>query len=114
MSTLDELAPLEVGSESLGLSLADPTATLQAFRAININVDYSGAGDDGVQFPLELRITGPSPSSFEQHFFRRTAPSQLSFTPKEGGPYLVLLREVAHNRRKGKLVLEVAGERVDS
>lgn len=112
MSILDELAPLYVGSESLKLSLAEPNTEARAFRSVTVLVDYSGAGEDGVQLPLELRVTGPSAESYVQRFFRRTAPSELSFTPKEGGSFLVLLREVAHNRRRGKLVVQVAGERI--
>ena len=110
---LDELAPMYVGSEALSLSLSDPLTPLRAFVPVDIDVDYTGAGDDGVVLPLEMLVTGPSPQSFSRQVFRRTAPSVITFTPYEGGTFLVLLREVGHNKLRGKLILTVAGERLD-
>jgi hypothetical protein len=109
--TADELAPMYVGSEALSLSLADPLATLRAFSPIEVAVDYSGAGDGGVALPLEMLVTGPSSTSFVRKVFWRTTPSLLTFTPQEGGNFLVLLREVGHNKLRGKLAIVVEGER---
>jgi hypothetical protein len=110
VSTLEELAPMYVGAEALALSV-DPNATLQAFTAIDISVDYSGADPLGVRLPLELLITSPSPTNFRRRQFLRSAPDVISFTPQEGGRFLVVLREVGHNRLLGKLSLVVEGDR---
>jgi len=110
--TLDELAPMTVGATALTLSLADAVTTPLAFRAVDISVDYTGAGSDGVALPLEMIVTGPSAQSFYRHVFRRSVPSTITFTPREGGEFHVLLREVGHNRLRGKLRVAVAGDRV--
>lgn len=112
-SILDELAPMYVGSEALKLSLTDPLAPLRAFAVVDMQVDYSGAGDEGVVLPLEMLVTGPSPTSFQRQVFRRSAPSTITFTPSEGGAFLVLLREVGHNKLRGKLTMTISGERSD-
>ena len=111
-SSLDQLCPMYVGSEALGLSLADPAATRRAFNSISVNVDYSGAGSEGVRFPLELLIKGPSVSNFRRHIYRRTTPPSFSFKPIEGGQHLVVLREVGHNRLIGKLAIAVDGDQL--
>jgi hypothetical protein len=107
---LDELAPMFVGSEALTLTLSDPSSTRRAFNSISVLVDYTGAGDDGVRLPMELLITGPSPSSFRRHNYRRTAPPSFAFTPIEGGRHMVVLREIGHNRLLGKLEIVVEGD----
>lgn len=110
---LDDLAPMLVGSESLALTYTDASAERRAFYPVDLDVDYAGAGDDGVRLPLELLVQGPSSTSFYRHIFSRFVPSQVSFAPKEGGQFLVLLREVGHNRLLGRIVVEIEGEQAD-
>ena len=106
---LDAICPMSVGAPAIVLSLVEPLVAPRAFRPIDIAVSFAGAGGEGVALPLEFTVVGPSPTSFIRHYFRRSAPSVVTFTPREGGLFLVRLREGAHNRLYGTLRLDVAG-----
>jgi len=110
MSQLDEICPMYVGSEALKLTLSDPLVPARAYRAVDIDVDYAGASELGVRLPLELLVVGPTAQSFRRHVYRRVAPSVVTFTPHEGGAFLVLLREVGHNKLRGRLSIQVEGD----
>jgi hypothetical protein len=114
MSILDEICPLTVKAEAISLQLANPLVPARAFRAIDIAASYTKTSPEGVRLPLELLITGPSPKSFQRHFFRRSVPSIVTFTPKEGGLFNVVLREVGHNLWTGSLSITVAGEQLSA
>jgi len=108
MDALAELCPMFVGSKAITLSLQDPLSTLRAFSPVFIDVDYSGAGDVGVRLPLELMVT--SKGTFTRTYYRRVLPDEIVITPKEGGPHLVVLREMGHHRLLGRLTFEVSGD----
>ena len=110
MSLRDDLAPDYLGEDRIDLSLA--TSAPRAFAPVDIDVDYSRTLPDYVVLPLEMIVRAPSDANFERKYFRRVAPSVLSFTAKEGGKHLVLLRETAHNHWLGKIEIDVAGERL--
>lgn len=109
---LDALCPMSVGAAVLRLSLVEPLVPLRAFRPIDIAVSFADVGAEGVALPLEFTVVGPSEMSFVRQYYRRSAPSVVTFTPREGGAFLVRLREAAHNRLYGTLKLDVAGARI--
>lgn len=98
------------GEEVLKISFADPLVKARALTALELAIDYAGADPRGIVRPLEFRVTGPSAGSFERRFYRRTTPTSIFWTPREGGRHLVTIREVAHNRWWGRLVVVVAGD----
>jgi len=109
-SLVDEISPSYVGAELIGLSTAEPSVTSRSFNAVLLDVDYSDTDEiGGVVLPIEMTVTPPSPSGFQRQIFRLLTPSQIAFTPQEGGPHLVLLREVGHNRVYGTIQLAVLG-----
>lgn len=111
---LDELSPAYYGEQRLRLTLSDPEQRLQAFTPVVIAVDYSAALPAGIVLPLEFTVTGPSSSSAVHKTFRRFAPAELAFVPREGGSFLVKLSEADHNLWYGVLVIEITGDRVQA
>lgn len=111
MSLLDEICPSYVGEDRLRLTLADAHDPLIAFRPVLINVDYSRALPEGIMLPLELTVTAPSEVNSTRMLFRRFAPQQVAFTPREGGSFLVRVAELFHNKWWGTLVLDINGDR---
>lgn len=113
-SLLEELSPGYYGEPRLRLTLSQPSQRLQAFTPVVVAVDYGAALPEGVVLPLEFTVTGPSASSAVRKTFRRFAPGELAFVPREGGSFLVRLCEVDHDLYFGVLVLEIAGDRVSA
>lgn len=109
-NAIDELSPTYVGEKRIKLQLAVDSLNPRAMSAISIDVDYSACEPEGLVPPLELLITAPTPSDFKRVMFNRTAPSLLTFKPREGGRYVVRFGEVGHNRWFGYIEITVAGE----
>lgn len=107
---IDELSPLSVGSERIALSPTDPLTPPRAFTPYSISVDLALCDPQGVVLPLEMIVTSPSRS--KRTLFRRLVPVELTIHPDEGGQWIVVLREVAHNRWWGRLALDVDGDRL--
>lgn len=115
MSVVDEISPSYYGEDRIGLSLIEAQArsVLVAFQPVIIDVDYSACDPQGVVLPLELTITSESGSIvYQRKVFRRLAPSQVTFVPREGGEHLVRLAEQHHNRWFGRLHLAIQGSLV--
>jgi hypothetical protein len=108
--SLDEIAPSYIGEDRLDLSLDPSIVTPSAFVPLLVNVSYGRCVPQGVMLPLIFEAQGPSPESYVRRVFMRAAPSSVIFTPREGGPHLVTLREAAHNRWWGRLRLSIEGE----
>lgn len=107
---IDLLVPANVGAANIKLKIARPFDPRRAFHAIDLDVELlADALTSGLSLPLEMTVTAPS-GKLTRNIFRRVVPSQISFTPQEGGQHLVRLREDAHNLWWGALVIEVAGE----
>jgi len=112
MSTsLDEICPRCIGEDRLVLQL-QTMGVVRAFTQTAISVDYSATAPEGVVLPLELLIQGPSPQSYARRVFMRSRPTTLIFTPREGGSHLITLREFAHNKWWGRLVVDVEGQQL--
>jgi len=109
-SLADELCSMTVGAAGFVLALSDARITQRARTAVSVTVNYDACEPEDAVLPLELIITGPSPSSFKRRIFRRALPSAFDFTPVEGGTHQVMLRETWHNRWIGVLSVNVAGE----
>jgi hypothetical protein len=109
---IDDLSPRYYGEDRIRLTLTDPDQLLQVFRPVLITVDYSRCLPAGVVLPLEFSVTGPGNVQTERHVSTRFAPSTLVFVPKEGGSHLVRLGEAFHNLWWGRLVVDIAGDRL--
>lgn len=107
---IDELSPLSVGSERIALAPADPLTPARAFSPFSVAVDYALCDPEGVVLPLEMVVTSPSKST--RTLFRRVVPTELTIHPDEGGPWIVVLREHAHNLWWGRLAIDVDGDRL--
>ena len=108
-SLIEELSPSYIREKRFDLTL-EPNAKPRANNSLLVNVSYARALPEGVMLPLVLEIQGTSSKSYQRREFTRTAPTAIIFSPREGGPHLVTLREAAHNRWFGALRLDVEGE----
>lgn len=111
MATQDEICPGDIGDSLLRLTLADSAAPRRPQEPIELLVDYARADAlGGVVLPLECIISGPS-GHLERRIFTVAAPVSLMLTPTESGTYVVLLREMAHNKWVGTLRVVVDGKK---
>lgn len=111
-SFLDEISPRNYGEDRLRLQLSAPNQVLRAFEPIILSVDYSRALPEGIVLPLEFAVTAPSDVNSVRKVYRRFAPTELTFTPREGGSHLIRISELWHNYWWGRLTLEIAGDRL--
>lgn len=113
-SALEEISPSYVREKRIDLTLDETTVKVRAFQQALLNVAYDRALPEGVMLPLVLEIQGSSPQSYQRREYTQVPPTAIIFTPREGGPHLVVLREVAHNRWWGSLNLDVEGELLEA
>jgi len=113
MASIDDLAPSYIREKRIDLTLDPSNPVVRAGRPVLIGVSYARALPAGIMLPLVLEIQGPSPGGYQRREFTRTVPAGVIFTPREGGPHLVTLREAAHNRWWGSLTLDIEGELID-
>jgi hypothetical protein len=111
--SLEELSPRTLREDKLDLQLDPSVITPRAFSSVLVNVSYERTLPEGVCLPLIFEAQGPSAGSYVKRIFTRHVPSSVVFTPAEGGPHLVTVREAAHNYWWGKLNLTVEGEQLD-
>lgn len=110
MAVVDEISPSTYGEDRIDLTLSQATPAPRAFEGVIVNVGYDRCAPEGVVLPLELTIVGPSgAATYQRRVFRRFAPQDIAFTPREGGQHLVRLGEAHHNRWFGSLELNVEG-----
>jgi hypothetical protein len=110
MAVVDEVSPVTYGQDLIRLTLSQQTLTVRAFGACLIDVDYSLTLPAGIVLPLEFTVSSSAgAATYQRRVFRRLAPQQISFLPREGGPHLVRLAESHHNRWFGSLLIEVDG-----
>jgi len=111
VAKLEDVCPSYVGARLIDLQLVKALETPLARLPVLIRIaTLEEASTIGLMLPLELRVTAPSPSGFIRHVFTRIVPTQFAITPREGGNHLVSLRELAHNRWCGSLVIAVRGD----
>ena len=108
---IDDLSPATIGEDKITLSVDASTDPPTALKAVQIDVDYSAAAPFGIELPLDMIVQGPTEDCYIERTFRRFVPNTLSFVPLAAGEYLVVLREVAHNRWVGRLRFTVVGDR---
>lgn len=107
---LELLAPSTLHQPAITLQLARPRDLKRAFFAIGVAVSVDASlAPGGLVLPIEELITGPR-GIFRRAVHRLTVPVLVTFTPREGGLYQVLLREVAHDRHFGTLAIQVDGD----
>lgn len=110
----DEISPRYLREDRIDLELDSSNPAPAAFQSLLINVSYARTLPQHVMLPLILEVSGPSSDSYQRREFTRAPPATLVITPREGGPHVIVLREVAHNRWFGRLSVQVAGERLEA
>lgn len=102
----------DVGRQEILLQLARPLDVRRAHRSIELLVQPSATAlKSGVVLPVEVIIQAPSARFFERRIFERSFPSALSFTPRQGGKFLITVAECGHNFFWGSLAFDVTGDR---
>jgi hypothetical protein len=108
-SFVDIIAPDTIGSNLIVLSLSTDTPVAREGQACLIDVDYSACDPAGASLPLVLTFTGPDGIRLVHRVFTRAKPRTFEVEPIQGGPHLVRIGEMFHNRSWGSLVLTVEG-----
>jgi len=110
----DEVSPAYLREDRIQVTLDTSITEVEASVSCLLNVDYSACDPQGVVLPLIFEVRGPSDSSYQRREFKTRAPTSIVFTPREGGPHSVTLREAAHNRWFGSLHLDVVGDELEA
>jgi len=111
MATVDDVSPAYYGEDRIAVTL-DKDSQTQALKPVQVMFDYSAAEPQGVVIPLEL-IFQPAfgkGDGFIRRIFRNQKPTTAVFTPQGEGDWLVLIREIGHNRWQGRLVITIEGD----
>jgi len=114
-ATLDILSPTYVKADRITLTVDEGSEPLQPFKPITINIDYGDADPSGIACPIETILQpggskGGAAYGYRYKVHRRTPPDSWTFTVPSAGTYLVLVREIHHNRWQGRLVITVEGD----
>jgi hypothetical protein len=115
-ATLDSLSPYYIGADKIAVSL-DQSSILRTFQPITLNFDYSQTGINGIILPIEVVVQpafypgGPA-AGFKSKLFKKSRPESFTFTPPSAGQYLVLIRELFHNKWQGRIVLNISGDNI--
>jgi hypothetical protein len=111
---IDEMSPSYIREKRVDLTLDASVSKVRAFQPALLNISYERVKPEGMMLPLVLEVQGPSAQSYQRREFTKTLPVAFIFTPREGGPHLVTLREVGHNRWWGSLTLDAEGELLEA
>lgn len=114
MSSVDRIIAGDVGEELFDLRVTSHPrgAVIATFETVVVAVDYARAGAVGPVLPLEVLVTTLADRrAHERARHVSVAPSQVILRPTEAGEWLVVVREIAHNRWWGALRLSVVGSR---
>jgi len=120
-TTIDKISPFDLGEDKFDLELNSSSQTL-AGLPVWIDIGYTQVPQSGLVFPLELIVQpafgdGGVEGGYIREKYTRTAPSSYMFIPPSAGRYLIVLKELFHNRWQGRLVVTVSGDefsRVDT
>ena len=111
---LDLLNPVYLKEDRIGVQVEQGNRLL-ALQPITVEFDYSAADPVGVELPMEVVVApgfgqGGEGDGYRSKVFRRSVPTSYTFTVPGAGQYLVMIREISHNRWWGRLVIEVGGD----
>ena len=113
MALPEVLSPDTIGEALIRVTLAVSGALLLANQPIQIAIDYSQCLPSGVVLPIVISVSSAfSQTSYVKKVFTRSAPTAFAFTPKEGGPHVITVREAFHNYWTGVLKITVGGDRL--
>lgn len=98
----------DYGEDKIGVQLE---GRARVGQAVVLLLDYSDA-PGGVLTPLVATVVPPDAELEVRREVFRTAPACLTFVPRQAGRHLVTIRESAHNRWQGRIVVDVAGDQL--
>lgn len=111
---IDTISPDFMAAKRITVSVNKDCEPLMAFKRIVIDIDYTATEPEGVVLPLELIVQpgfgggGPA-NGYRRKVFKYTAPESYTFTVPSSGDYLILVREIFHNKWQGSTVITVGG-----
>ena len=109
MPAEDELSPSYIGEKLITIARSDDAVgVVKARDRVTLTLDLTQCEPGGVEWPLKLTVSGPSASSYRTKLIRRPT-TGIVVTPSEGGPHLVTVSELAHDRWWGSIKLDVQG-----
>jgi hypothetical protein len=95
----------------IALSLR-PGSLSRVNHPCTIKIDTAQAKEHGITLPV-LVIVQPrfgDGAEYQELEYDTFLPGSFSFVPRKAGSYLVLIKEVFHNRWQGRLTVEIAGD----
>jgi multidrug efflux pump subunit AcrA (membrane-fusion protein) len=118
MPALSAIIDPSVGAANIVLQLVNPPVAgtpLLAGQPILVAVTLQNeALTTGLVPPIQLTITAPDGTQTGYTWAGPLIPTQFTFTPTQGGNYLVRLCELAHDRFTSSLIVgPVQGQRSD-
>lgn len=111
MKLEDEISPGYIRERRIDLQIDPEAPEPAANRSVVIKVSYSRTEPEGLIPPLVMELQGPSASSYLRKVFR-SPPLSLVVTPREGGDFRVVLRELGHNKWWGSVGFSAKGEQL--
>jgi hypothetical protein len=110
---LDDFSPPNYGARRITLSLNRATKVPTANGTVIVDVDYSGAENEGgCVLPLEEVVQAPTIDGYSKRT-HSVFPSQLTVRVLSAGEHMVVLRETSHNGFFGSLRFVAAGDPID-
>ena len=108
---VNDLCPPSVGAPNISLQLAAaPGVPIFAHQPCRVLVSLlSDAQTSGLMLPIDLSIMSPSGKQ-KKYTFARSVPTSFAFVPREGGTFMVTLKERHHMRWCGVLGVVVYGD----
>jgi hypothetical protein len=107
---IDQIAPSSTGEDRINLALHEDTPAAREGAPVLVVPDFDDCLPEGASLPLRYTVADPDGTLIEERTFQRFRPAVLEFTPTRGGPHLVRLAELFHNRWFGALVVNVDGD----
>lgn len=114
MSRLDEISPEFMGEDRIRLAV-DPTSRLETGARVSVLIDYGSVGPTGVTPPIIATASPAGEDGFgaQRQEFEDRRPTVFTFVARVAGQWLVVVRESAHNRWQGRLLVDIVGEEVE-
>lgn len=110
---LDIISPPTIGEDRIGVQLSAGTSQPRVGTPVTVEFDYADADQDGgCVLPIVASVQPPTIDGrgYKRKVFGRALPLSFTFVPETAGEHLVVVRESAHNRWQGRLVVVVVGD----
>jgi hypothetical protein len=110
---IDIISPTTLGEDKIKITLSPLSDPAFVESPITVDFDYSEADEEGgLRFPINVEVIPAfgDGTGYQREEFRRSRPSSFSFRAAGAGEHLILIKESAHNKWQGRLLIDVEGE----